>query len=105
MRRGDPSFLIVVVCGLSISHFPDTNRTPPRYETYRPANWRTPSIPPGKYGEIGFTRRNFSLVSRMVSIERDEEKRKPVLRRIPLYALRIDHFHDFGLSQFKIIVI
>jgi len=41
----------------------------------------------------------------MVSIERDEEKRKPVFRRIPLYALRIDHFHDFGLSQFKIIVI
>ncbi|MGA7655638.1 MAG: hypothetical protein WCA96_02505, partial [Methylocella sp.] len=25
--------------------------------------------------------------------------------RIPLQALRIDHFHDFGLSQFKIIAI
>jgi hypothetical protein len=44
----------------ALAHFSDARRNAPRRETHRPANWRMAPIRPGKYGEIGFTRRNFS---------------------------------------------
>jgi hypothetical protein len=38
-------------------------------------------------------------------LERDAEKGKPVSARIPLETLGLDHVHDFGWIQSKIIVI
>jgi hypothetical protein len=43
--------------GFALSHFPDASRVAPRRVTHRPANWLMAPIRPGKYGEIGFTRR------------------------------------------------
>jgi hypothetical protein len=40
---------------------------------------------------------------KVLCLDRDEEKWKPVFRPHP--TLAIDHGHDFGLIQFKIIVI